>query len=101
MSTTTPIDHTKPQLPPEYHGYRLFSKGGFARVTRCCQCGAIGLREDAHPVRPCRLCGGVVSNYGAAEWSPRITKWSWRKFRFVTVYKGAWCRLNQPVEKEA
>lgn len=41
---------------PKYHGY----KGGFDNVTECDSCGNIALYEDAHPVNPCRHCGGKV-----------------------------------------
>jgi len=43
-------------IEPKYYGY----KGGFASLTQCKSCQAIGLRQDAHPANPCTYCGGSL-----------------------------------------
>lgn len=81
-----------PQIPPRYYGYWEYMHGGFAAITRCVMCGAVGLYEDAHPARPCRQCGGTVQSCGAGRWIPAVRRWSWRKLRFVVVREGFWER---------
>jgi hypothetical protein len=43
---------------PQYYRY----KKGFANLTICRECQAVGLYEDAHPVNPCHFCGGIVDD---------------------------------------
>ena len=80
-------------IPPKYHGYT----GGFTKVTKCLECGCIGLYEDRHPACPCKGCGGKVTQYWegtwdniAAIWIAPVVKTTW--FGFVTeeITPGYW-----------
>lgn len=77
---------------PRYYGYWRYYKGGYASITKCSGCGCIALYEDAHPVNPCKHCGGRVSEVGSAKWEPPVTRWEW--LRRVTVTPGRWVAPN-------
>lgn len=70
-------------LSPRYYRYH----GGWWTVTKCSECGCVGLYEDAHPARPCFNCGGKVEEAGAGKWHEPVYKgFFWKKL----IKKGYW-----------
>lgn len=59
------------QVPPEYYNYT----GGYSAVTRCRECGRTALREDQHPVSPCKACGGKIDDRFIGKWLGNEARW--------------------------
>jgi len=70
----------------------IFYEGGFDSVTRCNSCGCVALRYDAHPLRPCKHCGGTVVDIGAGKWIEPVYKREF--FRMVLVSPGYWVGVD-------
>lgn len=78
------------QEPPKYYGYsnEFGYNNGYARITKCKECGTTGLYEDCNPVNPCKHCGGRVAEAGSAKWVyPEYTCLLWWK---RIVKEGYW-----------
>lgn len=86
--------------PPRYYGYAKYYRKGFATITKCDNCGCVALYEDAHPVNPCRHCGGKVREAGAAKWEPQVlSDWKWFSKRHV-VKEGYWRTPKEGLDHE-
>ncbi len=57
--------HRYNHISPRYYGY----DGGFSNITKCVNCGRIGLYWDQHTTNPCNKCGHKVKECGAGKWT--------------------------------
>jgi len=71
-------------VPPQGWPYR----GGYDTITECKSCGATGLHQDCHPVKPCYFCGGKVEEVGSAIWKKKFT--GKKYFGLIKQYEGYW-----------
>lgn len=75
------------QVPPSYR-----YDGGYASLTECISCKAIGQYWDFHPVDPCRFCGGKVKKIGSGIWSRKLV--GTRFYGLFNKYENYWEKRN-------
>lgn len=91
-------------VKPGYYGYG----GGYATLTVCTSCYRTSLREDQHPVNPCKRCGSEVIDSESGGYSPKISgkwlssrkKWCLAPSSYNPYPKPEFKDVEEPLEKD-